>query len=210
MDANLQSKLANWLTALRVPGIKGRDHNAIIAEMRDQGGEHLFPLLLAYLGDPDPLVRSAICETLLRIDAHRAMEFVLPILFDADDYVRWHLCGCLSRFGDQTAVGPLIKVLKTDKDAKVRGTAAYALGGICSPAAIPALVSAMESDHEYDCLGHSASSCAATALDEILGTEETRIKVSATLRKMRQGKPDLHRLKHLAEERYQAWSRGGA
>jgi HEAT repeat protein len=210
MENDLPTELANWLARLRTPGLDGRGHDAIVAEMRDQGGERLFPLLLPLLGSPEPLIRSALCEALLRIDARRALESVLPLLLDADEYVRWHLCGCLHRFGNQAAIGPLISVLKTDKDAQVRGTAAYALGGIASPAAIPALLSAMESDRELDCLGHSASSCAATALDEILGTEETRIKVSATLRKMRPGKPDLDRLKHLAKERYQAWSSDGA
>jgi hypothetical protein len=63
----------------------------------------------------------------------------------------------------------------------------------------------MASDHEVDVQGHSPSSCAATALDDILGTNETRIKVSETLRRMRKGKPDLDRLRRLAEERYQQW-----
>jgi hypothetical protein len=34
------------------------------------------------------------------------------------------------------------------------------------------------------------------------GTNETRIKVSETLRKMRKGEPDLVRLRRLAEERW--------
>jgi len=48
------------------------------------------------------------------------------------------------------------------------------------------------------------------ALDDILGTNETRIKVSKTLCRMREGEPDLNRLRRLAEERYQQWSGGRA
>jgi hypothetical protein len=101
-------------------------------------------------------------------------------------------------------------VLQGDPDAQVRGTAAYALGGIRSPAAIPALLTALESDHEPDELGHSASSCAATALDDILGTDETRIRLSDGLCTMRGRPPDLERLKRLAREAYEGWSKSQA
>ncbi len=50
--------------------------------------------------------------------------------------------------------------------------------------------------------GHTPASCAAAALDDILGTEETRIKVSKTMRRMQDGAPDMDRLRRLAEERY--------
>jgi hypothetical protein len=87
----------------------------------------------------------------------------------------------LHDFGDERAVPALAELLRRDPDPTVRGTAAYALGGIGSPAAIPALLAALGSDNESDELGHSPSSCAATALDDILGTAETRIRVSESL-----------------------------
>ena len=210
MEDDLESKVGSWLVRLRMTDLKGRDAEAIVAEMEDQGGPRLFPLLVPLLSDPEPQVRSTVCEALLRMDVRPAVELVLPLLFDRDDFVRWHVCGCLHDFGDERAVDPLIRVMQSDSDAQVRGTAAYALGGIASPAAIPALLSAMECYHETDILGHSASSCAATALDEILGTEETRIKVSETLRKMRPEPPDLDLLKRLAQQRYKEWSGHGA
>ena len=43
-------------------------------------------------------------------------------------------------------------------------------------------------------------------LDDILGTNETRIRVSESLCKMRPGKPDLALLKQLALARYREWS----
>src|SRR5262249_26693131 len=131
----------------------------------------------------------------------------LPLLDDPDVAVRWNACGCLHDFGDERAIVPLIRVLQGDPDAQVRGSAAYALGGISSPAAIPALLAAMESDHELDMHGHSASSCAVGALDDILGTNETRIRLSKGLYKMRERPPDLERLKRIARETYRDWSK---
>jgi HEAT repeat protein len=141
------------------------------------------------------------------VDAPRAMDLVLRLLDDPDVTVRRHACGCLHDYGDERAVAALVGVLRGDPDAQVRGSAAMALGGIGSPGAIPALLAAIGSDHEEDTHGHSAASCAARALDDILGTEETRIKVSETICQMRPEAPDMGRLRRHAEERYQQWSR---
>jgi HEAT repeat protein len=107
-------------------------------------------------------------------------------------------------------LSPVIRVLQGDPDPQVRNTAAFALGGIGSPAAIPALLAALESDHELDELGHSASSCAETALDDILGTDETRIRLSDGLCKMQERPPDLDLLRRLAREMYEDWSKSQA
>ena len=56
----------------------------------------------------------------------------------------------------------------------------------------------------------SPSSTALASRVSRTGTNETRIKVSEMLRKMRNGEPDLVRLRRLAEERYQQWLTGGA
>jgi len=97
--------------------------------------------------------------------------------------------------------------LQGDPDPQVRETAAYALGSIKSPAAIPALIETMGSDHAGDQLGHSPSSCAATALDEILGTNETRMRISRSLRTLPGVPPDLERLKREVLADYQNWKR---
>ena len=68
----------------------------------------------------------------------------------------------------------------------------------------------MEFDHEVDMHGHSASSCAAMALDDILGTNETRIRLPNGMCTMRPGKPDLERLKRIARETYGGWSKSQA
>lgn len=211
MGGELQNRLKAWLARLGGPDYQGfEDRDRAVAEMRAAGAEALFPLLIPMLTDPNVEARCAACEAVLYVDAQRGVELVLPLLKDPDETVRWYTCGCLSGCRDLRAVAHLIAVLQDDQDAQVRGTGAYALGRLGSPAAIPALLATMASDHDVDMHGHSPSSCAATALDDILGTNETRIKVSGTLCRMRKGKPDLDLLRRLAEERYQQWPRGHA
>jgi HEAT repeat protein len=200
----MEDRTSLWLELIEDP--EGRTR--VVEEMRAVGTDIVVPLLAARLADPDMEVRCRAILALLFLDAGRAIDLVLPMLADPEETVRWHACGCLHDFGDERAVGPLVAVLAGDPDPQVRGTAAYALGGIGSPAAIPALLDALEADHELGAVGHSASSCAATALDDILGTDETRIRVSESLRQMQSGKPDLDRLRRLATERYQEWSGG--
>jgi HEAT repeat protein len=174
--------------------------------MRSAGVDNVVPLLTARLAAEDPQARCDAITALVFLDAHRAVELVVAMLSDPDATVRWHACGCLHDFGDERAVRALCEVLKRDVDPQVRGTAAYALGGIGSPAAIPSLLAALGSDNEYDIQGHSPSSCAATALDDILGTHETRIDLGGGLCRMAPGKPDLDRLRRLAEELFEQWS----
>ena len=202
----MEDRLSGWLALVEGgPGWEGVDGRArAVAQMR-AARPAVVPLLAAKLADPDPDVRCRATTALLFVDAGRTLELVLPLLRDPDDVVRWHACGCLHDFGDDRAVGPLAAVLARDPDPQVRGTAAYALGGIGSPAAIPALLRAL-GDDERDLHGHSASSCTATALDDILGTYETRIKVGGGLCRMAEWPPDLDRLRRLAAALYSQWS----
>jgi hypothetical protein len=130
---------------------------------------------------------------------------VLPLLKDPEEIVQLSACEGLGQFGHERAVAPLIAVLQGDEDAQVRGSAARVLGRISGPAVIPTLLAAMVTDHVTDMHGHSPSWCAAMALDDILGTNETRIRISDTSYKIRTGEPDLVRLRRVAEERYEQW-----
>jgi len=204
-------QLARWLDAINRPmlGEAGCRERAV-EEMRAAGVDRVFPLLCERLAAADPEARCEAITALVFLDAPRAVEPLVGMLADPDVTVRWHACGCLHDFGDERAVPALAEVLRRDPDPQVRGTAAYALGGIGSPAAIPSLLAALESDNEVDIHGHSPSSCAATALDGILGTHETRIRMAGGLCRMAPGKPDLDRLRLLAAELFQQWSGGPA
>jgi HEAT repeat protein len=208
--SDLDARLDRWLALLGGPGWQGpQAYHQAVKEMRTVGFDRLSPLLAARLADPDPEVRCHAAQAVLWVDGVRGLDLVLPLLHDNDRIVRWDVCGCLHDLGNERAVGPLIERMKHDPDPQVRGTAAYALGGIRCPSAIPALIETLDSDHEYDHMGHSPSSCAATALDDIAGTNETRIKVSETIRKLPQGEPDLDHLKRIALEVFQRWRQEG-
>jgi HEAT repeat protein len=200
-------QLARLLDAINRPTY-GDDacRDRAVAEMRALGVDEVIPLLCERLKAADPEARCDAIIALVFLDAYRAVEPVVSMLDDPDTTVRWHASGCLHDFGDERAVAALCEVLRRDPDPQVRGTAAYALGGIGSPAAIPSLIAALGTDTECDMHGHSASSGAATALDDILGTNETRLDLGGGLRKMAGYPPDLDRLRRLAQELFDQWS----
>lgn len=200
---NLDAQILRWLKA--VDGSGGEARERALEEMRAVGLEQMIPPLTLKLNNPDTEVRGQAVTALCLLDADKAVKLVLPLLEDPAVEIRWHTSGCLHDFGDERAVEPLIGVLERDADPAVRNTAAYALGGIGSPAAIPALLKAMDKDHEVDELGHTPSFAAMTALDDILGTEETRLKQSESLRQMSPEPPDLDRLRDLATGLYERW-----
>jgi hypothetical protein len=197
----VEAQVRRWLSSMN-----GTRSDPVVGEMRAVGTEVVFPLLRDNLADPDLEVRCTAILALLLLDRQRAVEVVADMLADPDATVRWHAAGCLHDFGDERAVSALVRVMRSDPDPQVRGTAAYALGGIGSPAAIPDLLAVLGSDNECDIHGHSASSCAATALDDILGTHETRIHLGDGLCRLAAWPPDLDRLRRLAGELFRQWS----
>jgi HEAT repeat protein len=126
------------------------------------------------LADPNGEVRCAVADVLFELGG--GLRSIRCLLDDPEDHVRSHVISLLSYYGDDSAVEPLMAKLHSDPDPSVRGAAAFALGHIGSPQAIPSLLKALDHDHEYDEQGHSPSSTSATALDNILGTNQTRIK----------------------------------
>ncbi len=112
---------------------------------------------------------------ILEVDPEHGLMHVVPLLRTGTTTLRWHICGLLHGLGDQRAVAPLIERLQQDHDPQIRNTAAYALGGIASFSAIPALVTAEQDDHASDIHGHSASSVATEALSTIMMKQAIRL-----------------------------------
>jgi HEAT repeat protein len=193
----VHEEIRNWLTQLR--GGAAQDE-AVIGSMRSFGLERLIPYLREMLGAPDPELRCQAALAIFYVAPIDGLDLLLGLFDDVESVVRWHTCGLLHDIGDQRAIEPLIYLMKTDPDRQVRNTAAYALGGIGDARAIPALIETMDNDHEFDELGHSASSCAATALDDIMKSNYTRVKLSGDLCTMSRKTPDLAVLKSLAME----------
>ena len=193
----MHEEIRSWLTQLR--GGAAQDE-AVICSMRSFGLERLIPYLREMLGAPDPDLRCQAALAIFYVAPIDCLDLLLGLLDDVESVVRWHTCGLLHDIGDQRAIEPLIHLMKTDPDPQVRNTAAYALGGIGDARAIPALIKTMDNDHEFDELGHSASSCAATALDDIMKSNYTRVRLTGDLCTMSRKTPDLAVLKSQAME----------
>lgn len=174
---------------------------AVISRIRTFDlGEQLIPCFREMVAASAPEFRCQAALAIFYIAPLDGLDLLVELLDDTEIVVRWYVCGLLHDIGDQRAIEPLIHLMKTDPDPQVRNTAAYALGGIGDARAIPALIETMESDHEFDELGHSAGSCAATALDDILKTNYTRVKLVGNLCTMSRSTSDLALLKTQAME----------
>ena len=201
MGAIDRSQLDAWLARLGGPGFQSfDDRDRAVGEMRAAGRDAVLSTLVPLLTDDDPEVRCTACEAVLLVNAGRGVPLALPLLRDPDDNVRFGACEGLWQYGDDRAVAPLVAALQSDDDPQVRGSAATGLGRLGGPAVIPALLAAMADDHEEDDQGHTPSWCAAMALDDILGTEETRIRVG-NVNRLPDKKPDLDKLRR--------WPRSG-
>jgi HEAT repeat protein len=174
----------------------------VIAKLRAIPRERLFRYLRKLLNDPDFEMRCQAALAVFYVDPTGGVDLLLPSLNDPEWGVRVQICGLLHDIAYKRAVEPLIQIMKTDPSPMVRNTAAYALGGIADPAAIPALIETVDNDHEPDELGHTASGCAQTALDNILKTDHTRIKFADGLCTMQPKRLDLDELKAEAMELY--------
>jgi HEAT repeat protein len=160
--------LTSLLARLDGPGIRSpEDRERAVAELRALERESLFRSLAKLLSQPDTDIHCNACLAAVLTDQASGIDLVLPLLKDRDSDVRWHVCGLLHDFGDHRAIQPLIERLHADPDPLVRGTAAYALGGIGDPSAIPALQAAELEDHEVDPQGFTPSYSAKQALEEI-------------------------------------------
>jgi hypothetical protein len=162
-------------------GGTSEEYDRNVGEMQAEGLDRLLPTFRSLLADPDPEIRGSASIAILAIRDPRSIDLALAALGDPDPVVRWAVCERLYGYGDGRAVAPLIDRMKNDPEPNVRNTAAFSLGGIGDPAAIPDLIHAMENDFEEDEQGYTASHMAMTALDNILGTEHTRTKVSENL-----------------------------
>ncbi len=203
----MEDQVDRWLRLLGGPGWEGpEERRRAVRELREAGTETVFPLLMARLSDPDLNVRGAAIEALGLVDADRAVEVLVALLGDPEEVVRMRACEALSATEANAATEALLAVLRDDPDPQVRNHAAHALGLIGCRAAIPGLLRAMDTDHEPDILGHTPSDTAAMALDDLLGTQYTRIRLTGSLCTMRPGPPDLDGLREHAIREYEAWA----
>jgi hypothetical protein len=94
--------------------------------------------------EPDPLVRQEIQKTVAQFSTPLALKMLQAGLNDEHLDVRLTCCKRLGERGNVAAVGPLRKVLETDKELDARLAAIDALGQIKSTETVAALALALD------------------------------------------------------------------
>jgi HEAT repeat protein len=94
--------------------------------------------------EPDPLVREAVIKSIAEFRTPMAQQVLEAGLGDESKAVRIACCNALGRRAEAASVPSLAKTLQGESDIDVRLAAAEALGNIKSPAAIQALVVALD------------------------------------------------------------------
>ena len=84
------------------------------------------PKIIAGLNDGEVAVRRASSKALSELNDSPAAQIV-SVLSDSDAQVRMHAARALQKFPTETAVIPLIKILKSDSDADTKKAATRAL-----------------------------------------------------------------------------------
>ena len=89
------NQVDRWLELIGGGGWTSEGRARAVREMQVLGAHTVLPLLTPKLADRDPEIRCCAITAILLLDAPQGVEFVLPMLRDADSTVRWWACGWL-------------------------------------------------------------------------------------------------------------------
>lgn len=206
--AGFAHDLARRFAELRVPGRSRYVPRQLLVDDLAVVPERAVALLAPFLAHADGEVRCHAVD--VRLELGGGLPHVAALFDDSEKWVRHHVVESMAGYGDGSVVDALLGKLRTDADPAVRGAAAYALGHIGDPRAVPDLIHALDHDKEFDTLGHSPSLISATALDNLLGTHQTRIDHGDGFCSMAPWRPDFDLLKRQARELYERWRVGSS
>ena len=140
----------------------------LVNELRTKDPVAVMAALSQRIKDTDSEYRCEIAWVFLVFDFTAALEHVRPILLgDADVGVRGYICEILGASGRPEAVPLLVDALRQDLDGTNRLVAAFGLGKIGDPAALPALKAAMQNDEGVDYEGRPVKETAARSIRKI-------------------------------------------
>lgn len=165
MDFDIERLLSKLRTD--DPPVEPDLEKRVVNELRTKDKAQVVAALIAGLRDPDAEFRCTIASVFLKFDFATAIQQV-PVLFhDVDGGVQGFLCQELGAYRRREAVPHLIDVLRRDPEGSHRVTAAWGLGNIGDPAALPALTIAMQNDEGVDYEGRPVKEIAAEAIRRI-------------------------------------------
>jgi HEAT repeat protein len=94
---------------------------------------------LTGLTDPSPVIRAVAAHAILGLEAEESARNLIPLISDANEFVRREAAYALGLTHSRSATGPLCELLVNDKEDGVQGAAAVALGRIADDGAVVAL-----------------------------------------------------------------------
>ena len=172
------------------------DYEERRSEIRDQiTTESILSRAERSVEDPYERLRQYAGELLVWVRRENAATFILTLLNDQTEFVRGETARMLSQLRCDSCVARLIELATIDCSPFVRGCAASGLGGQNPIKSIPVLIDVLDNDHEACETGHTPSSCAATALDEMMETEWTQKRFDGGLRSLNPDGIDLTALR---------------
>jgi len=126
MDGHALPALSTAVTGDADAGVRAAAVRAL-GRLNVYGGN---TAIAAAFGDVDANVRRAALSVVLRVNFFRAYDAIIPLLGDSDADVRRRSALILGSFRVDTAVSPLIAMLRGDTSTTARQAAAWALGRI--------------------------------------------------------------------------------
>lgn len=138
---------------------------AAVSALGEIGSKKAIETLIAALKNKNWDVRWLVAELMQEVGSRKAVPALTEALKDKEPLVRGSAAAALGEIKDKRPVGPLIEILKKDKDWSVRCFGAYALGKIGDEKALAPLIDALQDEDPRVC------SDAAKALKKITGRD---------------------------------------
>lgn len=142
-----------------------------IQSLREMERERLFSTLVDLLRAGNLSVYRAFAG-MLEVERARAVTTLVSLIEDANEHVRYNVCGYLGDVGDERVVEPLARRLLRDPSDEVRLLAAFSLGKLASRRALAALRHARTHDNGRDYEGRTIREAAHEAIQLTLAWSE--------------------------------------
>ena len=217
MSSRARARLEEQLTVTNpLSETEAQARRKAILEAGQAGHTAASSVIARCVGDEFPFVRQAVATALTELKSTDALSAVLPLLADPDADVVREATKCLRKIGDPRAILPLILLgpvrpefalqsldaavhigqshpatlisLAASEDRRVQADAAFALGKIKAPAAIPILTSLLTDSTDStvraraaDALGRIGDPNCVPTLMRLLQEDDAVLRLAAVI-----------------------------